>query len=78
MKIQTMLELLDEMVDDDGSRMEVLLFPDDAMQIRAVLRAGQELADAVRKWDDGFISGRAARKLVSEKRKAWDKLMKGE
>lgn len=42
--------------------------------ICAALKAGQDLAETVRKWDEGFISGREARKLVSEKRQIWDEL----
>ena len=50
----------------------------DMQIIAAKLRAGQELADTVRKWDNGFISGREARKAVKSKREAYDAAGNGE
>lgn len=61
----------------EGSRVCVLS-GHTADKITAALKAGQALAETVAKWDNGFISGREARKQVTEKRQAWDAATKEE
>lgn len=69
MTIEEMVQWLDDHDDEDWQEKQA---------IRAALYAGQALAKTVKRWDDGFISGREARKQVTEKRKAFDAATRSE